>query len=88
MRARHSHLPWPILELIDQELDPPAPEPTAAPEPIPADAVFMAECDVFLTRDGAGAFTLTLKHRGRVSEIKLTADIDASGAPSLFAFVA
>lgn len=86
--ARPSHISWPILEFLDQELDEPMPEPPPADTPVAADVVFMAECDVFLTRDGAGTFTLTLKHHGKVSEIRLTAELDESGAPSLLAFVA
>ena len=79
---------WPILEFLDSELGIQSQEPAPQCEPVPADALFMAACDVFLTRDGADAFTLTLKHRGQVSEIKLTAGLDDSGLPSLLAFVA
>ena len=82
---------WPIIELFDAELGmPPSPEPEApaAAVPIPAEALFMAGCDVFLTREGADVFMLTLKHRGQVSEIRLRAGVDDHGLPSLLAFVA
>jgi len=87
--AYRSTVTWPIIELFDAELGlPPQPEVPAAPEPMPAEAVFMAGCDVFLTREGADVFTLTLKHRGQVSEIRLRAGVDDQGLPSLLAFVA
>lgn len=81
---------WPIIELFDAELglDPQTePEIATEPAPIPAEAVFMAGCDVFLTRDGADAFTLTLKQRGKVSEIRLRAGVDDEGLPLLVAVV-
>jgi hypothetical protein len=88
--VHRSSVSWPIIELFDEELGTPPPEPASeiAPQPVPADALFVAACDVFLTRDGTDAFTLTLKHRGQVSEIKLTAGLDESGLPSLLAVVA
>jgi hypothetical protein len=86
--SRHSALPWPVLELLDDELNEPIEVPAQAVAPMPAEAVFMASCDVFLTRDGSDTFTLTLKHRGQVSEIRLRAALDESGAPSLLALVA
>jgi hypothetical protein len=87
---RQNALTWPILELLDEELNETLEEPGAElePEPIPTDALFMAECDVFLTRDGSDAFTLTLRRRGLVSEIRLTAGVDESGTPALVALVA
>ena len=90
MSHHRSAVPWPIIELFDAELSAaPAPEVEAAPGPeaIPAEALFMAGCDVFLTREGADVFMLTLKHRGQVSEIRLRAGVDASGQPALLAFV-
>jgi len=87
---RHNALVWPILELIDAELSDIFEEAAEPPQPIPvpADTLYMAGCDVFLTRDGASTFTLTLKHRGQVSEIRLLAELDETGAPSLLALVA
>ena len=78
---------WPVIELLDEELEPAPSTIEPEPAPVPADAVFMASCDVFLTRDAADAFTLTLKHRGHVSEIRLTAGIDGCGALTLSAIV-
>jgi len=83
-----SPVAWPVLELLDQELGLAPNEPEPEQEPLPADALFMASCDVFLTRDAADAFTLTLKHRGHVSEVRLTAAVDGCGALTLSAFVA
>ena len=90
MSHHRNIIPWPIIELFDAELSlPPQPEGEmpSEPEPVPAEALFMAGCDVFLTREGADVFMLTLKHRGQVSEIKLRAGLDASGQPALLAFV-
>ena len=89
MSHHRSTVSWPIIELFDAELSLPASEPEvpAEPEPVPAEALFMASCDVFLTREGADVFMLTLKHRGQISEIKLRAGLDASGQPALLAFV-
>lgn len=89
MSYRNS-LAWPIIELFDTELGLPeqsAPEIVVEPAPVPAEAVFMAGCDVFLTREGADVFMLTLKHRGTVSEIRLRAGVDDHGMPSLVAVV-
>ena len=91
MSHHRSIVPWPIIELFDAELGlapQPEPEAPAEPEPIPAEALFMAGCDVFLTREGTDVFMLTLKHRGQVSEIRLRAGLDARGQPALLAFVA
>ena len=91
MSHHRSIVPWPIIELFDAELSvapQPEPETQADPELVPAEALFMASCDVFLTREGADVFMLTLKHRGQVSEIRLRAGLDASGQPALLAFVA
>ena len=87
--SHHRIVPWPIIELFDAELGLARPEPDIQPdpEPVPAEALFMAGCDVFLTREGADVFMLTLKHRGQVSEIRLTAGLDARGQPALLAFV-
>jgi hypothetical protein len=84
-----SPVTWPILELFDAELGVPPPEP---PEPavttaVAADALYMAGCDVFLTRDASDCFTLSLKYRGQVSEVKLTANVDEDGRPALVALV-
>ena len=81
---------WPIIELFDSELGLPAqsePERQFDSTPTAAEAVFMAGCDVFLTREGTDVYMLTLKHRGKVSEIKLTAGVDDRGRPSLIAEV-
>ncbi len=89
MSYRHS-VAWPIIELFDEELglaQQSEHEIAAEPAPVSAETVFMAGCDVFLTRDGADAFTLTLKHRGKVSEIRLMAGVDDLGLPSLVAVV-
>ena len=86
--ARHHAPTWPILELLDYELNEPIEVTVPEPDPVAADALFMAACDVFLTRDGTDTFTLTLKHRGQVSEIHLKAELDETGAPSLLALVA
>jgi hypothetical protein len=90
MSHYRSIVPWPIIELFDAELGlapQSEPEVPAEPEPVPAEALFMAGCDVFLTREGADVFMLTLKHRGQVSEIRLRAGLDACGQPALLAFV-
>ncbi|MFZ1990535.1 MAG: hypothetical protein WAW96_12280 [Alphaproteobacteria bacterium] len=89
MSHHRSIVPWPIIELFDAELGlaQPEPETQPEPEPIPAEALFMAGCDVFLTREGADVFMLTLKHRGQVSEIRLRAGLDSRGQPALLAFV-
>jgi hypothetical protein len=82
-----SPVAWPVLELLDQELGIASSEPAPETSPLPADALFMASCDVFLTRDSPDCFTLTLKHRGHVSAIRLTAGIDENGEASLLALV-
>ena len=90
MSQHRSTVPWPVIELFDTELSLPQAEPEvpSEPAPVPAEALFVAACDVFLTREGADVFMLTLKHRGQVSEIRLRAGLDASGQPALLAFVA
>lgn len=90
MSYHRNSLAWPIIELFDAELGLPQqnePEIVAEPQLVPAEAVFMAGCDVFLTREGTDVFMLTLKHRGTVSEIRLRAGVDDRGQPSLVAVV-
>jgi hypothetical protein len=83
-----SPLAWPVLDLIEQELlDPAVPCPCQTASPVDADALYMADCEVFLERDGADGFTLTLRTRGEVSEVKLTASVDPAGLPKLLALV-
>lgn len=78
---------WPVLDLIEEELHEPAAPCRQSAGPVDADAVYMADCEVFLARDGVDGFTLTLKTRGQVSAVKLTASVDPSGLPKLMALI-
>jgi hypothetical protein len=78
---------WPILEFLDEELGVPPPETEPVDETVAADALYMASCDVFLARDCSDRFTLTLKHRGQLTEVRLMAGVDDQGEPAIIALV-